>query len=333
MIKTSKLPSSIKRIIFIAVVLAFFFGAGVMAGNMKPINSVKIAFPNNHEINVLTTKNTVQEILKENYIEILDDEIVVPNLETEINGNTTITISKKSETNEIVALASKGEDIPLEQLLNSYSAITEKIVVEQIEIPYETITKDIVSGKANTTEEIIQAGKNGLKEVTYKIKYQNDVEIERQEISSKIIKNPVNKVVSVKEKATVTSRSSTSRTSTTYTAPTGSLASLVEGITPKVTTLNTSAYCACYKCCGKTNGVTSSGKKASAWYTVAAGSAYPIGTVIYIPALSGKANGGWFIVQDRGGAIGNNKLDIFVGSHSEALQFGRQNLQCYIYMF
>ena len=328
MIKIKKLPSSLKRIIFITVVLAFFFGAGVMAGNLKPINNVKIAFPNNHEINVLTTKDTVQEILEENHIEILGDEIVVPSLETEITENTTITISKKSETNAIVALASKGEDISLEQLLSSYSLITEKIVVEQIEIPFETITKDISNGNSNTTEEIVQAGKNGLKEVTYKIKYQND--IERQEISSKIIKNPVNKVVNVKGKATVTSRSSASRT--TYTAPTGNLASLVEGITPKITTLNASAYCACYKCCGKTNGITASGKKASAWYTVAAGKAYPMGTIIYIPALSGKANGGWFVVQDRGGAISNNKLDIFVGSHSEALQFGRRNLECYIYM-
>ena len=30
----------------------------------------------------------------------------------------------------------------------------------------------------------------------------------------------------------------------------------VQGITPTVRTLNTSAYCACMKCCGKTNGIT-----------------------------------------------------------------------------
>ena len=330
MIKINKLPSSIKRIIFISVIIAFFFGAGVIAGNVKPINNIKIAFYNNHEINVLTTKNTVQDILNENHIEILDEEIVVPSLESEVTENTTITILKKSETNTISALASKGEDISLEQLTNSYSPIIEKIVVEQVEIPYETISKDVSNGNSNTAEKIVQAGQNGLREVTYKIKYQNDIEIEREEISSKVIKEPVNKVVHVQAKATVTSRSSSTRT-TTYTAPTGSLASLVEGITPKVVTLNTSAYCACYKCCGKTNGITASGKKASPWYTVAAGSGYPIGTIIYIPALSGTANGGWFEVQDRGGAISNSKLDIFMGSHSEALQFGRRNLQCYIY--
>lgn len=330
MIKKEKIPNSIKRVIFIAVIISFFFGAGVLAGNLKPITNVKITFSNSHEMNVITTKSTVQEVLKENHIEILEDEIVVPSLETEITDNTTIKILKESEVNTIATLAFRGENITLEELLNSYAPIVEKIVIEQVEIPYETITKDVSNGNSNVTEKIVQSGKNGIKEVTYRIKYQNDIEIDKQEIASKIITEPKNKIVQVQAKVTTTSRG-TSRT--TYTAPTGGLANLVEGITPKVTTLNASAYCACVKCCGKTNGITASGAKASAWYTVAAGKGYPIGTVIYIPALSGTANGGWFVVQDRGGAISNNKLDIFVGSHGEALQFGRKNLECYVYMF
>lgn len=106
----------------------------------------------------------------------------------------------------------------------------------------------------------------------------------------------------------------------------------MEGITPVVKSFNTSAYDACVKCCGKTNGITASGAKASAWYTVAAGSGYPMGTVIYIPALKDKPNGGWFIVQDRGGAISNSKLDIYMNTHEQALQFGRKTLECYVYV-
>lgn len=321
-----------RKIIFIVVILVFFLGAGVIAGNLDPINNIKITFSNNHEINVLTTKSTVEEILKENHIEILEDELVVPNLTSNVSDNDTIKILKESEYNTIAALASKGENIELEELLKLYSPITEKIVVEKEEIPYETITKDISNGNSNTTEKVVQAGVNGIKEVTYKVKYQNEVEIERIEISSKILQEPTNKVVNVQVVETVTSRSSVSRTATTYTAPVGGMADEVTGITPKVATLNASAYCACYKCCGKSNGTTASGQKATAWYTVAAGSGYPIGTIIYVPALSGNANGGWFVVQDRGGAISNNHIDIFVGSHSEALNFGRRNLECYIYV-
>lgn len=111
------------------------------------------------------------------------------------------------------------------------------------------------------------------------------------------------------------------------------LSKKVEGMTPKVRLLNTSSYCACEECCGKTDGITASGAKATAWYTVAAGKDYKMGTIIYIPDLADKPNGGWFVVEDRGGAISNDKLDIYLPTHSEALQYGRKNLECYIYEF
>lgn len=327
---------TIKRIIFIGTILIFFFSAGVLAGNLKPMNSVKIEFSNNHVINVLTAKTKISEILEENHIEVLEDEIVVPGLNAEITDNNSIKISKLSETNTIAQLAATGESTTLDELLTSYAPIVEKYVVLKEEIPYETIRKDISGNATNKTETVAQSGANGIREVVYKIKYQNDVEIERIEISNRIIKNPVNKVVNVQTKktatTTTTSRSSASRTENNTTKKTTGLESLVQGITPKVKSLNASAYCSCKACCGKTNAITASGVKASTWYTVAAGSDYPIGTIIYIPALKNKPNGGWFIVQDRGGAVSNSKIDIFVSNHSEALNFGRKNLECYIYV-
>lgn len=98
------------------------------------------------------------------------------------------------------------------------------------------------------------------------------------------------------------------------------------------TTLNTSAYCKCEICCGKTDGKTASGKMATAWHTVAAGRTYPMGTIIYIPALANMPNGGWFEVEDRGGDISNEKLDIFFNTHEEATQYGRKSLEVYIYI-
>lgn len=105
------------------------------------------------------------------------------------------------------------------------------------------------------------------------------------------------------------------------------------GIIPSVKWFNTSAYCPCQKCCDKTDGITASQQKAIDWYTVAAGKQYKMGTIIYIPALSHEPNGGWFIVQDRGGAISNEKLDIYFNTHEEALQYGRKTLECYVYEF
>ena len=328
--KREKASGSLIKILAISLILIFVTGIGVMASNVKLVN-IKIILSNGYEMTVLTTKTKVSEILEENQITLLEEEKVSPNLESEISENKTIRIYKNDE--DIQEKAEKANIITSEEILSSYGTIIEKMITEQVVIPYETITKE-ATGEGTKQNKIIQNGKDGLKEVTYKVKYQNDIEIEKIEISSKIIKNPVNKIVEVRT-VQVTSRSSDERIATSNPALTASttLAKKVQGITPTVKTFNTSAYCACMKCCGKTNGITASGAKASEWYTVAAGKGYKLGTVIYIPSLKDKPNGGWFIVQDRGGAISNNKLDVYMGSHNSALQYGRRNVEAYVYEF
>lgn len=80
------------------------------------------------------------------------------------------------------------------------------------------------------------------------------------------------------------------------------------------------AYCPCSSCCGKTTGITASGVKAQAGVTVAMPSKYAFGTQIQIKGM------GTYIVQDRGGAIQGNKIDIFFNTHQEALNFGRKTV-------
>lgn len=315
-----------------AIILMFVLGVGVMATNIQ-LNNVKIILSNNYEMNVLTTKTKVGEVLEEKNIMVMPDETVVPNLEAEITENKVITITKASqEAGSVIKLAEENSEVSIEQLLGDYTPVTEKIITEQVEIPYETITKEAVGATESATNKVIKQGQNGLKEITYRAKFRNDVEIERTILSETVIKEPVNKIVQVNNK--VTTRSNGERTASTNPALTASttLAKKVAGKTPVVKTFNTSAYCACSKCCGKSTGITSSGAKASSWYTLAAGKGYPIGTVIYIPYFKDKPNGGWFVVQDRGGAISNSKLDVYMGTHSQALQFGRRSLECYIYM-
>lgn len=329
-----KASISLKRIIAISVIFLFLTSIAVVAGNVK-LNNVKIILSSGYEMNVLSSKSKISEILDENHIIILEDEKVIPDLEEELSSNNTIKIFKN--TDEEVEIATEiecSDNIKTEDILKNYEQIIEKIVTVEVKIPYETITKDVSTGSGTKQDRIIQNGVDGLKKVTYKIKYQNDVEIEKTEISCEIIKEPINKIVEVRTRQ-ITSRSSNLRTASTNPATTASttLAKKVEGITPKVATFNTSAYCPCMSCCGKTNGITSSGAPASQWYTLAAGSVYPIGTVIYIPYFKDKPNGGWFVVQDRGGAISSDRLDIFYNSHSSALQFGRRYLECYVYEF
>ena len=79
-------------------------------------------------------------------------------------------------------------------------------------------------------------------------------------------------------------------------------------------------YCSCSSCCGISTGITASGAKAQANHTVAMPKAYPFGTKIEIKNL------GEFVVEDRGGAINGNKLDIYFNTHQEALNWGRRTV-------
>ena len=87
------------------------------------------------------------------------------------------------------------------------------------------------------------------------------------------------------------------------------------------------AYCPCEICCGAysnpDNPVTSSGTIATAGRTVAADpSVLPAGTQIII-------NNHIYTVEDTGGAITGNRIDIYFDTHEEALAYGRQSLEVY----
>lgn len=85
------------------------------------------------------------------------------------------------------------------------------------------------------------------------------------------------------------------------------------------------AYCKGACCCGKwANGYTASGTVPQAGRTIAAPPEYEFGTEIEIGEVV-------YIVEDRGGAIKGNKIDIYFDSHSEALKFGRQTLEGKVY--
>ena len=204
-----KASISLKKILCISLIFIFIMSAVVMAGNVT-FNNVKIVLASGYEMNVLTSKTKVAEILDENHIILLDDEKVVPDLESELADNKTIKISKKSEEEIKVAdIAETSENITVEEILENYDTIIEKILVEKVKIPYETINKNVASGSGAKQDKIVQYGVDGLKEVTYKVKYQNDKEIEKKEISSKIIREPVDKIVEVRSAQQVTSRAST----------------------------------------------------------------------------------------------------------------------------
>lgn len=341
--KDDKASISLKKVLSVSIILILFMGISVMAVNSK-VNNVKIILSNGYEMDVLTTKEKVSDILDENHIILLPEEKVIPGLDNNISDNKTIRITTDEDlTMTVSETVTTSNDVTVEKLLEeNYDNIVEKIIVEQTTIPFETETKDVSTGNGNKREVVKQNGVDGIKETTYKVKYQNDIEISRVEVSSNVAKEPVKKIVEIRDNEVV-SRASVDRTATAnatqvaeQAASSGnSLAAKAAGKTPSVVTLNASAYTA--STCGKSPGqkgygITASGARATAWCTVAAGKGYPLGTIIYIPYFANKPNGGWFVVQDRGGAISNNKLDVYMNTYNECINFGRRNLECYVYL-
>lgn len=194
--KDGKASISLIKFAIISIILFLVFsGIGVMAVNTQ-LSNIKIVLANGYEMDTLTAKTKVADILNDAHITLAEDEKVVPGMEEEISDNKTIKITKQEEILPEELEVAETNQVNMDELLKEYAPITEKIITEQVEIPFETITKDVSNGGTKQNK-VIQNGKNGLKEVTYQVKYQNDVEIERIELSSKIIKEPVNKIVQV----------------------------------------------------------------------------------------------------------------------------------------
>lgn len=198
--KQERATISLKKIFIMALIFLILAGTmSVMATNQK-LTSVKILLSSGYEMDVMTTSTKVSDILAENHIVVLDGESVTPAIDEELSDNKTITITKGATE------ANTDEDyMSAEEILASYTQIVEKVVTEEVEIPYETVTKDVSNGSSTTQNRVVQNGENGLKRVTYRIRYQNGAEIEKTEISSEIIKEPVDKIVEVRTKQ-VTSR-------------------------------------------------------------------------------------------------------------------------------
>lgn len=77
-------------------------------------------------------------------------------------------------------------------------------------------------------------------------------------------------------------------------------------------------------------GITASRARVQERHTVAAGKSIPFGTRIFIPAFAADENRGWFVVEDRGAAIDDNDLDIYMKSLEDARLFGRQQMYVFI---
>jgi 3D (Asp-Asp-Asp) domain-containing protein len=114
-----------------------------------------------------------------------------------------------------------------------------------------------------------------------------------------------------------------------------------EGIEPVRRVMTVTGYCKCGKCCGwkrtwygrpvytsgpnkgkrKQVGITASGVRASHGTIAADTDLYPFGSIMYVEGY------GYGVVQDRGGDIKGEHIDLFFHSHREAVEWGKQSIE------
>lgn len=90
------------------------------------------------------------------------------------------------------------------------------------------------------------------------------------------------------------------------------------------------AYCPCSRCCGKwANGITATGTLAAEGRTIAVDPrVIPYGSTVTIYFSDGTSH--TYTAEDCGGAIKENRIDVFFADHQTAREFGVQT--AYVYM-
>lgn len=177
-----------------------------------------------------------------------------------------------------------------------------EVTVEE-EIQYQTITT-IDWNKKSDYSRTVKTGSNGVSDVTYRIKMIGGVEASREEIGRTQKIAPVNEEI-----------------------VTGG----IDISSARLITCTATAYDGSYATLGKYNPRTCTGAVPTANYTVAVDPrVIPLGSKLYIETSDGSYVFGSALAEDTGGAIKGNRVDLFMGSRSEALRFGRRTVNVYV---
>lgn len=199
----------IKKSIVLVIMFIFILSAFSIANNMF-LKQTTITFMDKHTVSFMSSKDaSPEDILKKNNITLLENE----ELNVLEEGNSLkLTISKKQKNDE-------DENKRKNNVLNTNNNLEtrynldkiEKIETTIVEIPFNTVTKNLSKDSTDTSSKVIKEGKNGKKEITSRNTYIGDSLVDSIEISSKVLEEPVDKIIQVSAKSISRSGSGVSR--------------------------------------------------------------------------------------------------------------------------
>ncbi|MDR1000277.1 MAG: G5 domain-containing protein [Clostridiales bacterium] len=204
-------------------------------------------------------------------------------------------------------------------------------IIEEVDISFETETResaDMLQGE----ETVEQEGANGQRVIKTKIKYLHGEEVSREVVSNEIKAPAINKIVIMgtaqpSPTPTPSPRTTVEKKSGIHAIeirPDGLPEPGEEGFTYKnVLTMTATAYSP-----GDgftpSHGRTASGRYVEPGIVAVDPNVIPLGTRLYVVGY------GYALAADTGGAIKGNKIDLYIASIAECLQFGRRTVTVYV---
>ena len=283
------------------------------------------------ETKVWTTESKVKNILEEANIKVTEHDALSVALDEEVDETNQIDIQRAFQvtlidgknkkqvwsTSTTVANFLKQQEIQLnkydrvENDVDDIVAPKDKITVVRVEKVTDVVEESIDfavqtqsdSSLLKGTEKVVTEGVEGKVARTYEVTKENGKAVKKKLKSEQVIKEPVTQVVAVGTKVVTAqvSRGNSSNSKSTSNS--------------KEFYVTATAYTAnCSGCSGK----TATGLKLKSGMKVIAvdPSVIPLGTKVWV---EGYGNA---IAADTGGAIVGNKIDVFVGSNSQASSWG-----------
>ena len=248
---------------------------------------------------VYLAKGTVADALDKAEIEISEDDIVFPSLDTKVNSHTKIRIIR----------------------------VKYNLKSEIQEIPYGTeIVKD--NSMFVDEEKIVTKGVNGEKYAIYTEKYV-DGELEETVFSrEKVIKEPVNEVkkVGTKQRPALSSFKNNGEPISDLKVP--SDVKLDKNGVPV-----NYEYCISGKATAYTGDPeTSTGRKPMPGHIAVDPKEIPYGTELYVVSADGTYVYGYCIAADTGGFVGmgNTDIDLYMDNKEMCREWGNRNVKIYV---
>lgn len=282
-----------QTLIVSTIILTFLF----MIISIYNLFNKKINIEVNGNISEVSTfTNTIAKAIKEKNINLDKDDFINIKHKDNLTENADLNTKLKDDMYIEVIRVSK-------QVLSEYKDIEFETKVEEDE--------DLLKGETR----VVQEGQNGTNKLEYNVVYHNGDLVNRSFSKEVVVKAPVDKIVKngikVEKERVIASNTVVKKESS----------SNVKTSSTNINGKHIKSVATAYSGGGKT--ATGTVPK---WGTIAVDpKVIPYGTKVYIPQFNKT-----FIAEDCGGAIKGNKIDIYMNSKQECINWGRRTIDIYI---